>query len=174
MRARVARQFPYHSISFHTSGCPAIVIPADFGEDHHRLADLVLGGGDLPQPVQHVGQVAAQRRLAMAVAIAAAERKRIFQLLPGRFELVTEAERQGQVVAGRNLDIQTIGLVRAVPGGMTLSTGVRVIYADEESFSFMTPAGHMFAGIITFSAYDDAGDTVIQIQALIRASDPLF
>ena len=43
----------------------------------------------------------------------------------------------------------------AVPGGMTLSTGVRVIYADEESFSFMTPEGHMFAGMITFSAYDD-------------------
>ena len=27
-----------------------------------------------------------------------------------------------------------------------------VIYADDESFSFMTPQGHMFAGMITFSA----------------------
>jgi hypothetical protein len=60
------------------------------------------------------------------------------------------------------------------PGGMKLSTGVRVIYADDESFSFMTPQGHMFAGIITFSAYDDSGVTVIQIQALIRASDPIY
>ena len=60
------------------------------------------------------------------------------------------------------------------PGGLPLSTGVRVIYADDESFSFMTPEGHMFAGIITFSAFDDEGVTVIQIQALIRASDPIY
>lgn len=71
----------------------------------------------------------------------------------------------------------------SAPGGIKLSTGVRVIYADDESFSFMTPQGHMFAGMITFSASADPsaadpsaadGVTVIQIQALIRASDPLF
>jgi hypothetical protein len=62
----------------------------------------------------------------------------------------------------------------SAPGGMRLSTGVRVIYADEESFSFMTPQGHMFAGMITFSAFDDEGVTVIQIQALIRGSDPVY
>ena len=37
-------------------------------------------------------------------------------------------------------------------GGPMISTGIIVIYADEESFSFMTPQGHMFAGMITFSA----------------------
>lgn len=62
----------------------------------------------------------------------------------------------------------------SMPGGAKLSTGVRVIYADEESFSFMTPQGHMFSGMITFSAFDDSGVTVIQIQALIRASDPVI
>jgi hypothetical protein len=60
------------------------------------------------------------------------------------------------------------------PGGTPLiSTGVMVIYADEESFSFMTPEGHMFAGMITFSAFEEEG-TVAQIQALIRANDPIF
>jgi len=60
------------------------------------------------------------------------------------------------------------------PGGVpVISTGVLVIYADDESFSFMTPQGHMFAAIITFSAYDDEG-TVAQVQALIRANDPLY
>ncbi|MHA1165548.1 MAG: hypothetical protein ACTSP0_08225 [Alphaproteobacteria bacterium] len=44
-----------------------------------------------------------------------------------------------------------------MPGGAKLSTGVRVIYADDESFSFMTPQGHMFAGMITFNASDDDG-----------------
>jgi hypothetical protein len=60
------------------------------------------------------------------------------------------------------------------PGGPMISTGVMVIYADEESFSFMTPQGHMFAGMITFSAYPKEEDTIAQIQALVRASDPLF
>ncbi len=63
----------------------------------------------------------------------------------------------------------------SLPGGARLSTGIRVIYADEESFSFMTPQGHMFAGMITFSAIADEDDvTVVQIQALIRASDPVY
>jgi hypothetical protein len=57
---------------------------------------------------------------------------------------------------------------------MKLSTGIMVIYADDESFSFMTPEGHMFAGMITFSAYEEDEGTVAQIQALIRANDPLY
>ena len=62
----------------------------------------------------------------------------------------------------------------AGPGGMKLSTGIRVMYADEESFSFMTPEGHMFAGMITFSSIVEAGQTIAQIQALIRANDPVY
>ncbi len=62
----------------------------------------------------------------------------------------------------------------AIAGPMRLSTGVMVIYSDEKSFTFMTPEGHMYAAIITFSAYDDQGTTVIQIQPLLRASDPLY
>lgn len=60
------------------------------------------------------------------------------------------------------------------PGGRpVISTGVMVIYADDESFSFMTPDGHMFAAMITFSAFEDEG-SVAQIHVLIRASDPIF
>lgn len=69
-------------------------------------------------------------------------------------------------------DVAVLNL--AAPGGMKLSTGIMVIYADEESFSFMTPEGHMFAGMITFSAAEEDGETVVQIQALIRASDPIY
>lgn len=65
-------------------------------------------------------------------------------------------------------------LEAAVGGGLRLSTGVLVLYADEESFTFMTPQGHMFAGWITFSA-ESAGDgTVVQAQVLMRASDPIY
>jgi hypothetical protein len=69
-------------------------------------------------------------------------------------------------------DVAVLNL--AAPAGMRLSTGVLVIYADDESFAFMTPQGHMFAGMITFSAYEEEGVAVAQIQVLIRASDPIF
>jgi hypothetical protein len=62
----------------------------------------------------------------------------------------------------------------AVPGGQTLSTGVMVIYADAESFTFMTPEGHMFAAWITFSAHQDDATTVVQIEVLLRANDPMY
>ena len=62
----------------------------------------------------------------------------------------------------------------AAPGGMKVSTGVMVIYADEESFTFMTPEGHMSAAWITFRAYEKEGSTVAQSQVLIRANDPLW
>jgi hypothetical protein len=67
------------------------------------------------------------------------------------------------------------------PGGLTapggspvISTGIMVIYADDESFSFLTPEGHMFAGMITFSVFEEQEVTVAQIQCLVRGNDPLY
>jgi hypothetical protein len=60
-----------------------------------------------------------------------------------------------------------------MPGRLKLSTGVFVLYADEESFTFMTPQGHMFAGWITFSASEEGGVTMAQVHVLMRAHDPL-
>ena len=71
------------------------------------------------------------------------------------------------------LNLAGPGGVNPPGGGPIISTGIMVIYADDESFSFMTPEGHMFAGMITFSAGQD-DVTVAQIQALIRTSDPLY
>jgi hypothetical protein len=62
----------------------------------------------------------------------------------------------------------------SMPGGMPLSTGVMVLYADDESFTLMTPQGHVFAGWITFSSYEVDGCTVAQAQVLIRANDPIY
>jgi hypothetical protein len=62
----------------------------------------------------------------------------------------------------------------SMPGRLKLSTGVLVLYADDESFTLMTPEGHMFAGWITFSAHQEGDDTVAQTQVLMRANDPIY
>jgi hypothetical protein len=69
-----------------------------------------------------------------------------------------------------------VGLINAapMPGAPAMATGVMVIYADDESFSFMSPDGHPFAGPITFSAFAEDGATIAQVHELTRASDPLY
>ena len=62
----------------------------------------------------------------------------------------------------------------ALAGPMQLSTGILVLYADEESFTFMTPEGHMFAAWITFSSFAVEDRTIAQVQILLRAGDPLY
>lgn len=65
--------------------------------------------------------------------------------------------------------------VQPVPGApIRMSTGVMVIYADAESFTFMTPEGHALSAWITFSAYRVGDATVAQAQALERTSDPFI
>jgi hypothetical protein len=71
-------------------------------------------------------------------------------------------------------DVALIDMALA-PGAPRLSTGVMVLYADEQSFTFMTPQGHMFAGWITFSAAPGAsGATNLKAQVLLRANDPVY
>jgi hypothetical protein len=60
-----------------------------------------------------------------------------------------------------------------IPGGK-ISTGVLVVYADDESFTLMPSQGHVFAGMITFSAHIEDGTTVAQVEILMRANDPVF
>lgn len=68
-----------------------------------------------------------------------------------------------------------IALISGGKGPTRVTTGVRVIYADERSWSYMTPEGHPWAAIITFSAHEDEeGSSVARIHLLVRANDPLY
>ena len=62
----------------------------------------------------------------------------------------------------------------SMPGGLELSTGVLVLYADDEGFTLMTPEGHQFAGWITFSAFTRPAGTTAQVEVLMRSSDPIY
>jgi anti-anti-sigma factor len=68
---------------------------------------------------------------------------------------------------------EIVAIDSLTPGGI-VSTGVLVSYADDTSFTLMTPQGHPEAGWVTFSARKQ-GDTVeMQIQGLARAADPFY
>jgi hypothetical protein len=68
-------------------------------------------------------------------------------------------------------------LISATVQGLPVSTGVMVLYADDESFTLMTPEGHPESGWVTFSAFEDEaaeGTIVAQIQSIARANDPVY
>jgi len=59
------------------------------------------------------------------------------------------------------------------PGG-PVSTGMLGLYADDYSFTLITPEGHPESGWVTFSASEEEGVTVAQVQTLARANDPFY
>ena len=67
-----------------------------------------------------------------------------------------------------------IAVIAGGKGPTKVTSGVRVIYADETSWSYMTPEGHPWAAIITFSAHEEESGTVARIHLLVRANDPLY
>lgn len=86
-----------------------------------------------------------------------------FQPSYNRFYPTAQGIQPGEVVA---IDSST-------PGG-PVSTGVMVLYADERSFTFVTPQGHPESGWVSFSAFEMEGIIVAQILGLARANDPVF
>ncbi|HEX6221204.1 MAG TPA: hypothetical protein VF115_08935 [Acidimicrobiia bacterium] len=69
------------------------------------------------------------------------------------------------------------GQVAVIAGGRgptKVTSGVRVIYADERSWTYMTPEGHPWAAIITFSAHEEDEATIARIDLMVRANDPLY
>ena len=67
-----------------------------------------------------------------------------------------------------------IVLIDSMTPGGPVSTGVLVLYADEQSFTFACPQGHPESGFVTFSGHKENGDTIVQIMGLARANDPLY
>ncbi len=86
-----------------------------------------------------------------------------FQPGNNRFYPSPDGIRPGEIVA---IDSST-------PGG-PVSTGVMVLYADDLSFTFITPQGHPESGWVTFSASRSGDHTIVQILGLARANDPVY
>jgi hypothetical protein len=128
-----------------------------------RLASPIQGFGKMWQKTYQV-RLPAQRASAADVIATWKQRFPDFWPRGNRFYAPLTGIAPGEVAL----------LNMTLPGRMKLSTGVMVLYADHESFTLMTPEGHMFAGWITFSASEAEGETVAQAQVLMRASDPIY
>jgi hypothetical protein len=145
----------------HLEGVPASAI--NLNVDGKRIAGALQGFGPLWQKTYRIRLAGARVTPAEVIRV---WRENFPRFWPkgNRFYAPLTCIEPGEI-ALLNLEM---------PGGLLLSTGVMVIYADDESFSFMTPEGHMFAGWITFSAFQVDGETTVQVHVLIRASDPLY
>jgi hypothetical protein len=131
--------------------------------DGRRLASPIQGFGKMWQKTYQV-RVPAERASATELIATWKENFREFWPEGNHFYGALTGIAPGDVAL----------LNMTLPGRMKLSTGVMVLYADDESFTLMTPQGHMFAGWITFSASEEDGHTAAQAQVLMRASDPIF
>ena len=126
---------PSSAININVDGRRLVGPVQGFGQLWQKRYEVRLEGADVT-PEAVIATWKARVRLVLAEGLAVLR-------APSR------ASRPGEVAL---LDLD-------LPGRQTLSTGVMVIYADDESFTFMTPEGHMFAAWITFSAMRQDGVT---------------
>jgi hypothetical protein len=69
----------------------------------------------------------------------------------------------------------SVALIEGGKGPAKVTTGVRVIYADARSWTYINPEGHPWAGIITFSAHEaHESASTARVHLLVRANDPLY
>ena len=89
-----------------------------------------------------------------------------FQPDENRFLPTSDGVQPGELVFIDAKLINAPGLGNLTP----MASGVMVIYADDESFTVMTPEGFPVSGFNTFSVYEEDDDVFAQVQGLERAS----
>lgn len=68
-----------------------------------------------------------------------------------------------------------VGIINlTIPGGVPLSTGIRVLNSSKEAFSFVPIQGHMEAGWISFGVCKEDGYPTVVVQSLARTGDPFY
>lgn len=97
-------------------------------------------------------------------AVIGAWKNHFSEFWPGTNEFVVERMAEEEV-AGADLEL---------PLGMRVATGLVVLAAAADRFTLVTVEGHMFAGWVTFRGERKADGTRIEVELLMRASDPLY
>ena len=135
--------------------------------------NLNVAGRELVGPLQGFGQLW-QKTYWVRLAGAGVTPQQLIETWKQNFPKFWPAGNRfyGSLVGIKPGEVAVLNL--AMPGGMPLSTGVMVLYSDDISFTLMTPQGHMESGWITFSAYEENGVTVAQVESMARANDPMY
>ena len=93
-----------------------------------------------------------------------------FQPEENRFQPTRDGVQPGEMVYIDTKLMDAPGIGNLTP----MASGVMVIYADDVSFTVMTPEGFPVSGWNTFSVYEEDGDLIAQVQGLERATDPIY
>ncbi len=93
-----------------------------------------------------------------------------FQPEENRFRPTSDGVQPGEMVYIDTKLMDAPGIGNLTP----MASGVMVIYADDVSFTVMTPEGFPVSGWNTFSVYEEDGDLIAQVQGLERATDPIY
>jgi hypothetical protein len=134
--------------------------------------NLNVDGRQVAGPLQGFGQLW-QKTYRVALVGSASSPEDIIVSWKARFpEFQPASNRFFPSVAG--VAPGEVVLINAALQGMPIQTGVLVLYADETSFTLMTPEGHPESGWVTFSAWREGDTTIAQVQSLARASDPIY
>lgn len=73
------------------------------------------------------------------------------------------------------IQLGAVGVINlSGPLGLPVYTGVRVSGVTDTSWTFTTLQGHMFAGVISFSARAEGDCVIAQVQATVSPHDPLW
>ncbi len=128
----------------------------------HRLSGPMQGFGPLWRKVYRLRLAGVEATPAEVVRV---WKERFPELQPpqNRFYPALAGVAPGEIV-----------LLNASMRGLPVNSGVMVLYADDESFTLMTPEGCPEAGWITCSAYREDGVTIAEVQTIGRAADPVF
>ncbi len=137
--------------------------------DGRQITSPLQGFGRLWQRTYRVRLSGAQVTPAQVVAVWK-ENLGKFQMPNNRFYPSVAGVKPGEVVFINS----TLPVWPGSQGLIPVAVGVLVLYADDEMFTVMTPEGHPVSGWNTFSAYEEDGATVAQVQGLVRASDPIY
>jgi hypothetical protein len=128
----------------------------------HRLAGPVQGFGPMWRKVYRLRLVGVDASPTELIRVWK-ERFPALQPPQNRFYPALAGVAPGEIV-----------LLNASMRGLPVNSGVVVLYADDESFTLMTPEGCPEAGWITCSAFREDDATVAEVQTIGRAADPVF
>jgi hypothetical protein len=127
-----------------------------------RVANPLLGFGPLWQKTYRV-----------SLTSAAVTPDEVVRMWKARFpDLQPRENRLYPALAG--VRPGEIVLLNASMRGLPVDSGLMVLYADDESFAFITPEGCPEAGWIMCGVYEHEGSIVAQVQTQCRSNDPIF